>query len=86
MTPVDTEGKVSDTVLEIVTGDLHDVYGKKKKVGHLGQNPGQDTLTRIMLDDGNLGVFRKLPSGVAETVPRSKRKRKNDQRWNGSPT
>ena len=41
---------------------------KKEKIRYLGQNPGQDTLTRIMLDDGNFGAFRKLASGVAETV------------------
>jgi Mg2+/Co2+ transporter CorC len=66
-TLVDTACKVSNTILEIVVGDLHDIYDQKK-IGRLKRTQGIDALTRIMLDDCNFGTFCKLTSGVAETV------------------
>jgi hypothetical protein len=59
---VDTAGKVSNTILEIVMRDLHDIYGKIK-VGHLGRTRGRGK-TR----SPDFGAFCKLASGVAETV------------------
>jgi hypothetical protein len=66
-TLINTAGKVSNTILEIVMRDLHDIYDKKKVEG-LGRTQGKDTLTRVMLDDCNFGAFCKLASGVTETV------------------
>jgi hypothetical protein len=53
---------------KIVMSELHDVYDKKKKKRAFRMDQRQDVLTRIMLDDYNIGTFCKLASGVAETV------------------
>jgi hypothetical protein len=68
-TLVDTAGKVSNTILEVMVGDLHDIYDKKG--WGFETNTRQDTLTRIMLDDCDFGALSKLASGVAETVLRN---------------
>lgn len=73
---VDTAGEVSDTILEIMMGNLHDIYDNKK-CWAAGTDPRQDTLTRIMLDDCYFGAFCKLASGVTETVLETQLK--NDQ-------
>ena len=46
--------------------ELHDIYDKNNRAFRMDQR--QDALTRIMLDDCNIGASCKLASGVAETV------------------
>ena len=59
--------KVSNTILEIVMGDLHDIYDQRKNLENLDGREARHS-PEIMLDDCHFGAFCKLASGVAETV------------------
>ena len=68
-TLVDAAGKVRDAVLEIVTSNLHDIYATKEKFERFPKlNTLERKLTRVVLNDGNFGTFRKLASSVAEAI------------------
>ena len=67
-TLVDATRKVRDTVLEIVVGNLHDIYPTNLSNPTDQGRVQQTKLTRVVLDDSDFRAFGKLASSIAETI------------------